>query len=529
MTEKKNWKYKNRQKLSIDDMSLGKIPPNAVEMEEAVLGAILLEDEALDETIAMLSPNIFYKEQNRKVCAAIIELYAEKEAIDILTVTQRLKKNGDLETVGGAYYVSSLTNRIASSANIVFHVRILQQTALLRNLVAICGNAMRRSLENDVDVFELYDETQRDMEESIKGVLNYEIQNVGQIHKKVIAESYEVLSKGISSGVQSGWRVVDDLTNGWQKTDLIIWAGRPAMGKTASVISAAIFPALTKDEPVAIFSLEMSKEQLTGRMQSILSGVSAEKIIKKRWKSGEEILEVEDKASGLVTAPIYIDDTPNISVLELRSKARRLKKDKGIKLIVVDYLQLMRSGSNIGNREQEIAEISRSLKALAKELDIPVIALAQLSRAVESRPDKKPLLSDLRESGAIEQDADMVIFCYRPEYYGAEQYEVGGETFSTNGLFMLIIAKHRNGELGEIPLTFVHETMRVGNYNSVYDYEIPKKPEPESKIETVIAIEETKSIPVNTNFLLEGEKKDENILGENNSDIHFNNSEDPIF
>jgi replicative DNA helicase len=256
---------------------------------------------------------------------------------------------------------------------------------------------------------------------------------------------------------------IDNLTNGWQKSDLIIIAGRPAMGKTALAMNLALSPAVNDDKAVLVFSLEMSKEQLVGRLESLLSEIDVSRIIKKQLKE-EEIVDLDNKCAPLYKCPIYIDDTPNISLLELKSKARKMHLENKIELIVIDYLQLMRSGYRVGNREQEIAEISRGLKSLAKELNVPVIALSQLSRVVESRADKKPLLSDLRESGQIEQDADMVVFCYRPEYYEIETYDIGSEQLNTDGLFMLIWAKHRNGELGEVPLTFIKSCTKVINY-----------------------------------------------------------------
>jgi hypothetical protein len=275
--------------------------------------------------------------------------------------------------------------------------------------------------------------------------------------------------------------------------DLIILAGRPSMGKTAAAISMCIHPSLEKNEPIAIFSLEMSNEQLVSRMQSYLSGVNVSKIVKKQL-SMNEIDEIGKKAIGLKTAPLFIDDTPNISLLDLKGKARKLKKESGIKLIVVDYLQLMRSGVKSTSREQEIAEISRGLKGLAKELNIPVIALSQLSRGVEMRGDKKPMLQDLRESGQIEQDADMVLFCYRPEYYGIDTYEVGNQSFDANGLFMLIIAKHRNGELGEIPLTFIHEQTKLTNHEFGYAPPVANQEENRTFVQQNITIEYTEPL-----------------------------------
>ena len=441
--------------------------PNIIDAELIVLGSILLDKTALDRIASDFSINLFYDAKNRIIASAILELYRENKPIDLLTLFNKIKELQKEDEVGGITFVSSLTNRVSSASNIEYHIRILQQEALRRNLIQIGTVASSKSLDPSQDVFELFNETQNNLDDALKKVINYEIKNAGSIHDAILLKSIEMLQTGAKSGVPTGLRLLDNVTNGWQNSDLIILAGRPSMGKTAAAISMCIYPSLEKNEPIAIFSLEMSNEQLVSRMQSYLSGVNVSKIVKKQL-SMNEIDEISKKAIGLKTAPLFIDDTPNISLLDLKGKARKLKKESGIKLIVVDYLQLMRSGVKSTSREQEIAEISRGLKGLAKELNIPVIALSQLSRGVEMRGDKKPMLQDLRESGQIEQDADMVLFCYRPEYYGIDTYEVGNQSFDANGLFMLIIAKHRNGELGEIPLTFIHEQTKLTNHEFGY-------------------------------------------------------------
>lgn len=461
-------KHNKYIKDTVINFDYSQLPPQALELEQAVLGAIMLDVSVPDKVMADFSPNIFYKEAHREIAQAIIELYKEGTPGDILTVTERLKKNDVLEKSGGAYYVTQLTNRVASTANVEFHIKILQQQSLKRSLLSVCGQAIQSSFQDSVDVFDLYAETQTAIDEALKNVLHYQVETVGDIHKDNVEEAIEVQKHGGISGVRSGLRAVDELTNGWQKADFVIIAGRPSMGKTAAAVTMAIHPTLAKGTPVAIFSLEMSKSQLVGRIESALSGINVSRIIKKQLTM-DEITQMDSACAPLYRAPIYIDDTPNISLVELKSKARRLCRENKIELIVIDYLQLMRSGLNIGNREQEIAEISRGLKGLAKELDIPVIALSQLSRVVESRADKKPMLSDLRESGQIEQDADMVIFCYRPEYYGIESYEIGTEAFPGKGLFMFLVAKHRNGELGEIPLIFIHEQTKLINYSYLHE------------------------------------------------------------
>jgi replicative DNA helicase len=455
---------KNRKKLYEPSPSeIGKLQPQAIELEEAVLGALLLDSESLDTISKDLSDDLFYKEQNQLISNAILNLYRKNDRVDILTVSQELKRLGQLEMVGGSFYVSSLTNRIASSANIEYHVKILQQHSLKRSAIRFCTNAIKKAYDDSEDVFEMYAELQMDADNSIKDVMHYEVSSISKIHQKNMDESREIAENGSKSGVESGLELVDDITSGWQKTDLIILAGRPSMGKTACAISMIIHPSIEKDVPVAIFSLEMSNAQLGGRIESYLSGIDVGKIIKKQLDLGD-VSYIEKACEKLKTAPLYIDDTPNISLTELKSKARRLHREKGIKLIVIDYLQLMRSGLNIQNREQEIAEISKGLKALAKELDIPIIALSQLSRSVEGRTDKKPQLSDLRESGQIEQDADMVMFCYRPEYYGGEVYELEGQEIDAKGLFVLVIAKNRNGELCDVPLRFIGQLAKITNH-----------------------------------------------------------------
>jgi replicative DNA helicase len=457
----KNRKEKEQQDLSV--FAFGKTTPQARDLEEAVLGAIMLESYVAENIIAELSEDLFYSDANKKICKAILELSRLNKPIDILTVTNQLKQDGTLDICGGAYYIVELTNRVATAANVEFHLRILQQEALRRKLISVCTMAVKMSYDSTEDVFDVHAKTLTDLESSVAELLKYHSEDVGSIHKKILEQSERILEKGISSGVQSGLRMLDNVTNGWQKSDLIIVAGRPGMGKTAIAVSVVMHPSIYRKKPTAFFSLEMSKEQLVSRMQSNLSKVDVSRIVKKQM-SKMEIDKVRDDCHPLEDAPIYIDDSPNISMIDLKSKSRKLVRDMGVELIVIDYLQLMRSGLNIQNREQEIAEISRGLKGLAKELKIPIIALSQLSRTVESRSDKKPMLSDLRESGQIEQDADMVIFCYRPEYYAIETYEVGGEQFASEGLFMCIVAKHRNGELGEIPLRFIGNQTKVTNY-----------------------------------------------------------------
>lgn len=479
------------------DNVIGVLPPQAIDLEEAVLGACLLEREALSSVIDILTPDCFYKEQNALVYKAMLHLYKKSEPIDILTITQRLKEVGDLEMVGGAFYVSSLTNRIASSANIEFHARIVVQHFLKRELIRIATASIKEAYENGSDVFDTYQTNVQNLEQALTSVMKYDVSTIATIHQKVLAESLYVVQSGIKSGVPTGFRNLDNFTNGWQKSDLIIVAGRPGMGKSVCGLAFALNPAIREKIPTAIFSLEMSKEQVVGRAQSNLSGVGSSNIVKKLLTM-DDIRKIETLCDELNTAPIYIDDTPALSVMELKGKARKLVRDKGVRLLIIDYLQLMVADVGKGNREQEISKISQGLKALAKELDVPIIALAQLSRAVEARGgDKKPLLSDLRESGSIEQDADMVIFTYRPEYYNIDTYELGGESMNTEGLMSLIVAKHRAGSLGELRFGFNGDLTKLENYDTYMDNKrnalLPQTHQPTQMTENTTFLQETKT------------------------------------
>ena len=450
------------------------LPPNEKEIELIVLGTLLMDNEVIYKVASELKPELFYSNDSKSVCTCIIHLYNQNKPIDILTVTQTSKELNFLETAS-PYFISSLTNRVSSSSNFDIHFKILQQYALRRNMIQACGKGIRESYNNQKDVFDLISEIQIDVDKALKGIVTYQVSSVGAIHDSIIKKSIELIDSEKKSGVPTGLDLLDNVTNGWQDSDLIILAGRPSMGKTAAAISMALYPAIREEIGIGIFSLEMSDSQLTSRMQSILSGVNVGKIVKKQLNV-DDITRIDALAKDLKKAPIYIDDTPNISVQEFKGKARKMVKELGCRLILVDYLQLMRSGMKTQSREQEIAEISKALKAVAKELRVPVIALSQLSRAVESRGgDKKPMLSDLRESGQIEQDADMVCFCYRPEYYDIQEYEVGNQHFDTHGLFLLLVAKNRNGEIGEIPLKFIHEQTKLTNYDSNFSYQEPQK------------------------------------------------------
>lgn len=460
-----NWR-KSAPRPPVHNNELGKIPPQATDLEEAVLGALMLERDAVNEVIDILKPDSFYKESHQKIFSAVQELFQRSEPIDILTVTAELRKTGDLEIVGGAYYISFLTNRVASSANIQFHSRIISQKHILRELIKISSETIREAYEESTDVFDLLDKAERDLFTVAQGNIRKEYDTISDVLKQAI-ENIEAAKKNVDgvSGVPSGFHALDRVTAGWQKSDMIIVAARPGMGKTAFVVSMARNIAVDFNLPVAIFSLEMSSIQLVNRLISSETGIKGEKIRKGNLED-HEFAQLHTRIKKLSTAPIFVDDTPSLSVFELRAKARRLKSKHDIQLIIVDYLQLMTAGSDKGNREQEISTISRSIKTIAKELNIPIIALSQLSRAVETRGgDKKPMLSDLRESGAIEQDADIVSFIYRPEYYDLDQDEEGN---SLLGIGQVIIAKHRNGALDTVSLKFVKDFAKFENLEPEY-------------------------------------------------------------
>jgi len=432
----------------------GKVPPQAVDLEEAVLGAIMLEKDALAAIIDVIRPDAFYKESHQIIYSAITRLFAKTEPIDILTVTNELKFAGELEQAGGPFYIAQLTNRVASAANTEFHARIILQKFIQRELIRISSEIIRDAYEDTTDVFNLLDKAENQL--FSVGETNMR-RNYLDMHS-LIREAVEQIEAarnqtGQFSGVPSGFTELDRVTSGWQPSDLIVIAARPGMGKTAFVLTIARNVAVDFNKAVAVFSLEMSSIQLVTRLISAEAQLPGDKLRKGNLEN-YEWEQLNSKINTLIDAPLYIDDTPSLSVFELRAKCRRLKAQHNIQLVIIDYIQLMSAGidRSSGNREQEISTISRSLKSLAKELNIPVIALSQLNRSVETRPNKKPLLSDLRESGAIEQDADMVLFIFRPEYYNQNQDENGA---SLQGLAELSIAKHRNGALADVPLKFI--------------------------------------------------------------------------
>jgi len=433
----------------------GKIPPQAIDLEEAVLGALLLEQNALSVVVDILKPEVFYTEAHKKIYTAIQELFAKQQPIDLLTVTHELKTNGELEVVGGAYYIAQLTRRVGSAANIEFHARIITQKYIQRRLIEIASEITKEAYEDSNDVFDLLDQAEQKLFSVSENNLRRDHADMPSLVREAVKNIEAAKDHdGTYRGVPSGFSKLDRITAGWQKSDLIVLAARPGMGKTAFVLSMARNISVDFKRPVAIFSLEMASVQLVTRLIASETRLPADKLKRGELKDFEW-QQLNERIGKLIDAPLYIDDTPALTIFELRAKARRMRQQYKIELIVIDYIQLMQGSSDKGNREQEISNISRSLKSLSKELDIPIIALSQLNRSVETRGGlKKPILSDLRESGAIEQDADMVLFIYRPEYYKIDMME---DQTPSAGKAELIIAKHRNGALEDIKMRFIAE------------------------------------------------------------------------
>ena len=439
-----------------NDFEFGKKMPQAVDLEEAVLGSVLIDKDALIEIVDVLKVDHFYKDAHQHIYQAISELFEENEPIDMVTVAQALRNKSQLEEVGGSYYLSYLTNRVASSANAKHYAHIVVQKALKRSLILKNTEVIGEAYEDITDVFDLLDKAEQNIYEISNNDIGRDYSSMDDLTLKAIKEIEEMSESGEEfTGIPSGFTKLDRLTSGWQSSDLIIVAARPSMGKTAFTLNMARNAAVL-NTPVAFFSLEMSATQLATRLIS-----SEAELSQMDMKAGKlekhQIQQIITKSEILQKAPIYIDDTPAINIFQLRAKCRRMKRKHDIQMVIIDYLQLMSgmgSSNRSMNREQEISRISRSLKTLAKELDIPVIALSQLSREVERRQVKRPMLSDLRESGAIEQDADQVIFLYRPEYYGQDKDEEGN---STQGLCEILIEKNRNGATGRVNLRFIKE------------------------------------------------------------------------
>lgn len=447
-----------RKKGTVVSLEKGKLPPQAIDLEEAVLGAMMIDKEAIDMVIDILHSKVFYKEQHALIYNAMFDLFKQSLPTDLLMVSEQMRKEGTLDAIGGDYYLINLTQKVASSAHVEHHARIVLEKYIKRVLIGISTEIIEESYDDTADVFDVLDGAETKLFEIAQGNLKKSSVDAQTLVSQAISKIEEIGKKEGMSGVASGFTKIDEITAGWQASDLVIIAARPGMGKTAFVMSMAKNMAIQFDIPVAIFSLEMSSVQLITRMISSETGLRSEKLRKGDLQPHEwEQLSV--KVKNLTKAPIFIDDTPSLSIFDLRAKARRLVSKHGVKVIIIDYLQLMTASVNTksGNREQEISTISRGLKALAKELSVPVITLSQLSRAVETRGGvKRPLLSDLRESGAIEQDADIVSFIYRPEYYQLEDWDDADRT-PCKGEAEFIFAKHRNGSLGSVRLKFTAE------------------------------------------------------------------------
>lgn len=463
--DKKKFTRRTRpaQKNNVNDLVFGKVQPQAPALEQAVLGALMLDKDALSVVMDILRPNSFYADKHQLIYKSICQLFEKSQPVDLLTVTEELKKNGDLESIGGPYYLVEMTNRVTSSANIEYHARIIAQKHIQRELIRTSTETIKEAYEDTTDVFDLLDKAEQNLFQITEQNLSRGYQGMSSLVAQAVKNIEEMSKKedGLT-GVPTGFVALDRLTSGWQPSDMIIVAARPGMGKTSFTLALARNAAMDFNKPVAFFSLEMSSVQLVNRIISMDTEIPSEKLRKGQLEE-YEWQQLHASIERLSDAQIYIDDTPGISIFELRAKCRRMKMQHDIQMIIIDYLQLMTGGgeNKHGNREQEISMISRSLKGLAKELNVPVIALSQLSRAVETRGgSKRPQLSDLRESGAIEQDADIVSFIYRPEYYQILEDEEGN---SLQGIGEIIVAKHRNGALDSVRLKWDGQYAKFSN------------------------------------------------------------------
>jgi replicative DNA helicase len=456
----------------------GKIPPQALELEEAVLGALLQDKECMMDIAEFLKPEAFYHEAHKMIFQAIQKLYIDSEPIDILTVSSALRDMGQLEMVGGNYYIVNLTHGVISGANIEKHARIIQEKFIRRELIRSSSEIISGAYTDEQDIFDLISKSSLEKDNFMQSItMRKEVTNEDLFKETLTQIDNAQHSNTGLTGVPSGFKRVDEVIGGWQKTDLIIIAARPGMGKTSFVLQNALNASIDHNIPGAFFSLEMSNIQLMKKQIAIVADIPLAKFRKNDLQPWD-FQAINQITPKITNAPIHWDDTPGMNIVELCAKARRLKARHGIQYIIIDYMQLITGNAN--NREQEIGQISRSLKGLAKELEIPVIALSQLSRAVESRAgnNKRPMLSDLRESGSIEQDADIVIFIYRPEYYGIEEDEEGN---STAGIAEILIAKHRNGETDGIALNFKGITTGFSDIEETYFNNNPIEPSDEPK------------------------------------------------
>jgi len=450
----------------------GKVPPQAIDMEEAVLGAIMLEKEAVITILDILRPESFYKEAHQRIFKSISDLSAKEYPVDLYTVTDDLRAHNELDSVGGPVYLTQLTSKVVSAANVDYHARIVAQKYIQRELIRVSTEIQNRSFDDTYDVTELLDYSENALFQIAEGNIKREVSPINIVLKEAIREIEEAGKREDALvGIPSGFTKLDRLTSGWQKSELIIIAARPSMGKTAFALSMARNMAIDHGKRVAIFSCEMSSIQLVNRLIIAETDIPGDKIKNGRL-SEEEWKQLDTRIKKLVQAPVFIDDTPAISIFELRAKCRRLVAQHKLDIVIVDYLQLMSGPENAGSREQEVSNISRSLKSIAKELNVPILALSQLNRSVEMRGGtKRPLLSDLRESGAIEQDADMVVFIHRQDKFGIPTFEDGT---STKGIAEIILAKNRNGPVDDVRLRFREERAQ---FVDIDDFEIDLSPE----------------------------------------------------
>ena len=498
----------------------GKLPPRDTELEEIVLGACMLEKDAYMNVCDLLVPDSFYDPVNKKIFEAITTLGLNQKPIDMMTVTEQLRRDGNLEEVGGAVHIAELTARVYSSANLEFHAGIVAQKYLARRLITFAANVETQAYDESNDIEELLQETERQLFDISQNQLKREVVQIDPVITLALDQIQNAANNESGlSGLQTGYRDLDKMTSGWQNSDLIIIAARPAMGKTAFVLSMAKNMAVDYNVPIAIFTLEMSNVQLIKRLISNVASLEGEKI-----KSGRLTRDEEDRLNSRIRniygAPLYLDETPGLSISELRTKARKLVREKGVKMIMIDYLQLMNAtGQKLGSREQEVSTISRSLKALAKELDIPIIALSQLNRSTESREDKRPVLSDLRESGAIEQDADIVCFIHRPEYYTRATQD--GEGNNIKGLAYLIVAKHRSGGVGDVKLHFVSKFAKFENWEE--GYEVMQETLAENTVKIESRMNHSDEIPsdLSSNFGVSMTPLPDNMMASRDDEVPF--------
>ena len=449
--KRRSSRKKDAVNLETLGLEMGNKPPQALDVEEAVIGALLIEPGCVDEAMEELAPSCFYSDRHKMIFQAMVSLSNEHSPIDILTVTQKLKADGNLEAVGGAVALAQLSQKVGAAAHIEVYIKILKQKSIQRELITASYDILKNSYDDSTNVDDLIDMAQTKIFAAIQNNVKKDVQEIGSVINQAIQVLENLQNTTGLSGVPSGFQSLDKITLGWQASDLIILAARPSVGKTAFVLNVARNAAVDYHMPVAFFSLEMPAIQLANRMMVTETGLSADKIKGGQNLEPYEWKQLEEKLKDLAKAPLYIDDTPSLPVMEFRSKVKRLVKQKGVRLVIVDYLQLMQGPAELrGMREQEVAAISRTLKATAKEMNVPIIALSQLSRQAVQRTgsNNRPQLSDLRESGSIEQDADMVLFIHRYDYQGLK------DNPEDVGRTSLIIAKHRNGEIGELDMMF---------------------------------------------------------------------------